>query len=230
MLGRATGGATGHEKPWWYYLSLFVGQRRGGYVWDQSVFLLPAVIGGFLAMKCRGLPRFLAIYAAANLLILSVTPYKTPWVVINVLPGLCALAALALARLPKKLALFAALVVVAGLGWQTRQVVFRLPADERNPFAYVHTSPDMKKVPALAAAAPAGLIKVISKEYWPLPWYLRRRAGTGYWTEPPENCDGALVFTDAEQAGVVRARLHGKYRESFLGLRPGFVLVVFIRE
>jgi hypothetical protein len=28
----------------------------------------------------------------------------------------------------------------------------------------------------------------------------------------------------------VRAKLHGKYRESFLGLRPGFVCIVFTPE
>jgi len=82
-------------------------------------------------------------------------------------------------------------------------------------------------VPAFAAAAPPGPIKVISEEYWPLPWYLRARGEVGYWTQPPSDCDGALVFAGAGEADAVRARLHGPYRESFLGLRPGFVLVVF---
>jgi hypothetical protein len=72
-------------------------------------------------------------------------------------------------------------------------------------------------------------VKVISREYWPLPWYLRGRPETGYWTEPPADCDGALVLVEPEQAGTVRTRLRGRYQESFLGLRPGFVLVVFAR-
>ena len=61
----------------------------------------------------------------------------------------------------------------------------------------------MLKVPALAANAPAGPVKVISREYWPLPWYLRGRPETGYWTEPPADCDGALVFAEPDQADVV---------------------------
>ncbi len=229
MFTKVTGGASGHEKPWWYYARLFVFQRNGGYLWDQTVFVLPALAGGVIALRRSGLPRFVAVYTVTFTVILSVTPYKTPWLVVSVIPGLCALAALALAQLRGLLAAALALIVVLGLGWQTRQAVFLRPADERNPFAYVHTVPDMLKVPGLAAAAPAGPVKIISREYWPLPWYLRGRPETGYWAEPPANCDGALVFAEAAQADAVRSRLRGRYRESILGLRPGFMLVVFAR-
>lgn len=230
MLGRATAGVSGHEKPWWYYGSLFVWQRNGGYLWDQTLFILPALAGLVVAVRWRGLPRFLAAYTAIVWLVLSATPYKAPWLVINLIPGLCALAALALTRCRRPVAVTLALLVLVALGWQTREAVFQRPADPRNPFAYVHSTPDVKKVPALAAAAPAGPVKVISREYWPLPWYLRRRIEVGYWTNPPADCDGALVFVDARLAAEVRARLHGHYHEGFLGLRPGFVLVVFQRE
>ena len=229
MAIKATAGLSGHEKPWWYYGSLFIWQRNG-YVWDQTLFLVPALAGGVVALRRRGLPRFVAINTAVIAIIFSVTPYKTPWLAVGIIPGLCALAALALAQLRRPVALPLAFFMVLSLIWQMRQAVFLRPADERNPFAYVHTSPDMKKVPALAAAAPVGPVKIISPEYWPLPWYLRRRPETGYWKEPPADCDGALVLADAAQAGAVRERLKGKYREGYLGLRPGFVLVVFERE
>lgn len=229
MLTRVAGGESGHEKPWWYYARLFVWQRNGGYLWDQTLFILPALVGGVLAWRRGGLARFVAVHTVLVALLLSLTPYKTPWQVVNLVPGLCALAALAVVQLQGRLAVFAGCVVALSLGWQTRQAVFLRPADERNPFAYVHAVPDMLKVPALAAAAPAGPVKVISREYWPLPWYLRGRPETGYWAEPPVDCDGALVFVEADQADAVRARLKGNYRESFLGLRPGVVIVVFTR-
>lgn len=230
MFMRATAGLSGHEKPWWYYGSLFVWQRNGGYLWDQSLLLLPALAGGVLAWRHRGLSRFLVLYTATIAILFSVTPYKTPWLVVGMMPGLCALAALCIGRLARPVAVVLTILVLVALGWQTRQAVFRLAADERNPFAYVHPVPDMKKVPALAAAAPVGPVKVIAAEYWPLPWYLRARPEVGYWTEPPANCDGALVFADAAQADAVRGRLKAKYHESFLGLRPGIMLVVFQRE
>jgi uncharacterized protein (TIGR03663 family) len=230
MLTRVTGGASGHEKPWWYYASLFVFQRNGGCLWDQSAFLVAALAGGWLALRRRGLPCFVAVFTAAAALLLSATPYKTPWLAISLVPGMCLLAAFALSRMRQPVALALTVVVLLELGWQTRQAVFRRPADSRNPLAYVHSSPDMQKVPAIAAAAPAGPVKIISKEYWPLPWYLRHRPEAGYWTEPPSNCDGPLIFAGAEVADVVRARLRGTYRESFLGLRPGVILVVFVRQ
>jgi uncharacterized protein (TIGR03663 family) len=230
MFGKATAGTSGHEKPWWYYARLFVWQRLGGYLWDQSLFVLPALAGAWLAWRRGGLARFAAVYTIAVAVILSVTPYKTPWQVVNLVPAACVLAALAIVELRGRLAAFYGFVAVASLVWQMRQAVFLRPADERNPFAYVHTVPDMLKVPALAVAAPAGPVKVIGREYWPLPWYLRKRTETGYWTEPPADCDGALLFVEADQADAVGARLNGKYQKSFLGLRPGFVLVVFTRE
>jgi hypothetical protein len=58
---------------------------------------------------------------------------------------------------------------------------------------------------------------------------LRARPAVGFWTEAPADCDGELLFVEADQAEAVRARLKGKYTESFLGLRPGVLVVVFTR-
>jgi hypothetical protein len=113
-------------------------------------------------------------------------------------------------------------------------VSFTRPANPRNPYAYVHSAPDVLKVRPLAEAVrraqPDGAIKVIGPEYWPLPWYLRGLPRVGYWNEPPDDCDGALVITSAELAETVRARLHGDYAMSYLGLRPDVVLVVFTKS
>jgi predicted membrane-bound mannosyltransferase len=114
---------------------------------------------------------------------------------------------------------------------QTDRVTRAYASDARNPYAYVHSSPDVLKFRPLAAAAlarsPDAVVRVISEEYWPLPWYLRGLDRVGYWTQAPADCDGALVIASAGQADTVRARLHGRYRESYLGLRPGFVCLVF---
>jgi hypothetical protein len=137
------------------------------------------------------------------------------------------LAASSLDRLRPRLAVPLTTAVLLSLAWQVRQAVFQFPASSKNPLAYVHTAPDMLKVPAMAAAAPPGPVKVISEEYWPLPWYLRARSETGYWQSPPADCDGSLVFVSADLAAEVRQRMRKSYEESYLGLRPGFTLVVF---
>jgi hypothetical protein len=108
-------------------------------------------------------------------------------------------------------------------------VSFTRPADQRNPYAYQHSAPDMLKVRPMADAARRTFrsepILVIGPEYWPLPWYLRGIARVGYYATPPENCDGALVIVAAELHDAVRARMHGDYAMSYIGLRPGVVLI-----
>ena len=231
---RATGDS-GHEKPWWYYAVLFGWEKNGGLVFQQLAFSALALTGALLAFVTREkFLRGVAVYTLLVLLALSLPPYKTPWHAVHLVPGLAVLAAGTLGLIRWR-----AIAVVATTSLlflqlsQTHLVAFLRAADARNPYAYVHSSPDVLKIRTLASAAldahPAGTIRVISEEYWPLPWYLRAvpAAAVGYWSSPPADCDGALVIASATHAVAVRARLHGDYHESYLGLRPGFLCVVF---
>ena len=229
-------GESGHDKPWWYYLSFFGVHRAGGVPWGQPAFAVLAFAGLVVAVVTRNkFLRWSAVYAAVVIVFLSLPGYKTPWHTVHFAPTLALLGAGALAVLPGWRSAAVLLTAVLALQlWQVRLAVFRYPADQRNPHAYVHSSPDVLKYRPLADAAlarhPGGAVRVISEEYWPLPWYLRGLPSAGYWNTPPADCDGALIITSAEQAGAVRARLHGRYRESFLGLRPGFICVLFTPE
>jgi hypothetical protein len=178
--------------------------------------------------------RWAALYTGIVVVALSLPPYKTPWHAVHLVPGFALLAAGALAALPfRPLAIAVATCTLALQLKQTNLSSFLRPADARNPYAYVHSSPDVRKIRSLAEAAlartPAGVIRVISEEYWPLPWYLRTvpPASVGYWSTPPADCDGALVVASAAHAVAVRARLRGDYHETYLGLRPGVLCVVF---
>lgn len=244
---RFSAGPTGHEKPWGYYLQLLTWTRSGGLVWHQLALLGLAAIGAGIGFRAALTGRgpggnaagWPALYTVSLLVALSAFAYKTPWHAVHFIPGLALLAAIALAAIASLrtgfwLALPLAVVTLASLYQQTARVAFQRPADARNPYAYVHSSPDVLKVTTLAAHARAAFptepIRVISDEYWPLPWYLRRETGVGFWTTPPEGCDGALIITAVDQAEAVRARLKFRYRETFLGLRPGVLCAVFIRE
>jgi uncharacterized protein (TIGR03663 family) len=237
IAARLGAGDTGHEKPWWYYLRLFAWQRNGGLVFEQAGFAALALAGAWAALA-RGTPLLLwaAAYTLLILVALSAAAYKTPWHAIHLVPGLAILAAGALAELPRgatgRLAAAAAALCVLGLLWfQADRVARAYASDARNPYAYVHSSPDVLKFRAMADAAlgrdPGGIVRVISEEYWPLPWYFRGLANVGYWGSPPADCDGAMVVASAGLADTVRSRLHGRYGSSYLGLRPGFVCVVF---
>lgn len=277
---RATAG-TGHEKPWWYYLRLFGWHREGGLLWHQLAFTALALCGAALAFRRTepvpdltaearlgaippALLRRALIYAVIVTLVFSVTPYKTPWHILHLVPALALLASGALGILASPstasahmaadgateaglaaarrfrlltsriVASFVFVAVAQTLISQTKLAVFLRPADARNPYAYVHSSPDVERARGLAEVAlarnPAGIVRVISEEYWPLPWYFRGLERIGYWTTPPDGCDGALIIASQTQADAVRSRLRGRYRESFLGLRPGFLCVVFTPE
>lgn len=233
---RRAGAGAGHEKPWWYYLQLFAWQKNGGLVWQQLFFSLLALIGATLALvRPRTFPRWVAVYTLIVAGALSLTPYKTPWHAVHFVPGMAILAATAIAALPRWwLAIPVAALALAAQAAQTRLAVFLRPADARNPYAYVHSSPDVLKfrplVDAALARRPDGIVRVIGGEYWPLPWYLRGLSRVGYWSEPPADCDGAVVVTTMDYADTVRSRLHPPYRETFLGLRPGVLCAVFTRQ
>jgi uncharacterized protein (TIGR03663 family) len=231
---------TGHEKPWWYYLRMFGWYREGGLVWHQAAFSALAIAGAVVAFVRRVVfLRGVALYTLTIVGAFSFFAYKTPWHVVHFVPGMAVLAAgtlIAIARLRtgRLVAVAFAILVTATLYQQTGRAAFLRPGDQRNPYAYVHSSADVLKYRALAEAAaaraPGEPIRVISEEYWPLPWYLRGIPRVGFYSTPPENCDGALVIVSANQADAVRAKLRGKYRESFLGLRPGFACILFTPE
>ncbi|HYP17890.1 MAG TPA: flippase activity-associated protein Agl23 [Opitutus sp.] len=237
--GERAVGATGHEKPFGYYAALFGWQKSGGLVFHQTGFTLLALVGGAVAVRPwnsqpeqQRFVRASLVYLAIVALTLSLVPYKTPWHVVHLLPAVAVLAAFALEALrPVGLAAAAATAVLFLQASQTRLVAFQRPADARNPYAYVHSAPDVLKVRALTEAArlqfPTAPVRVIGDEYWPLPWYLRGLPQVGYWTSPPKECDGALVIVSEPHADEVRARLRGRYRESLIGLRPGVLCVVF---
>ncbi len=240
---RVTGGA-GHEKPWHYYAQLFLPHSIGGYHWNQSAFLALALLG---LSACWWAPRvyrppvrFWSVYLIGLGLLFSAIPYKTPWLVLNLLPGLVLLGAAAVGALAARglRGTAVAVIVLVATAWmqvgQLKLAVYLRPGDTRNPLAYVHPSPDVRKVRPLVESArrqdSEGIVRIISAENWPLPWYLRGLEGVGYWTSPPEDCDGAVVIVAADLAEIVRDRLKHTYEESYLGLRPGFVMITFTRE
>jgi uncharacterized protein (TIGR03663 family) len=232
--------STGHEKPWWFYLRLF-GWIRQGVVWQQLGFSALAAAGLAVAFFTRD--RFLrgvAIYTLIIVAAFSAFALKnySPWQSIHFVPGFALLAAGSLAAMARLLtgkfvAVPLALLVGISQFTQTKLSSYVRPADARNPYAYVHSVPDVLKyrplVEAALARSPDKPVHVVVEDrgYWPLPWYFRGLPRVAYWETPPTECDGALVIVSASQADSVRARLHGAYQESFLGLRPGFVCIVF---
>jgi predicted membrane-bound mannosyltransferase len=134
------------------------------------------------------------------------------------------------------------LAACAHLGVQSWQASVRYGADPRNPYAYLHTSPDFMRLvqrvadlSALHADRERMLIRVAAGPYeqWPLPWYLRRMARVGYWprAEAAGPFEGTpVIIASQEQAGAVEAALGDRYISEMYGLRPEVFLTVFIER
>jgi uncharacterized protein (TIGR03663 family) len=262
-LGRAwaetghPGGAEMHAHPWPYYLKMLIFSRYGpGPWWSEALIVALAVVGISVALFDRRatganprLLRFLAFYTIVLVLMYSSIPYKTPWCMLTFLHGMILMAgvgAAALIRMARGKAVRATvcLLLLAGagqLGWQAYLGSYRFYVDSRNPYVYAHTSPDVRRmarrIDEIAAVHPDGrdmVVKVVTADYWPLPWLLRRYPNVGYWKTPPdampENPDAPVVVMSIENQDELDTRLRDDYQADFFGVRPEVLQALYIRQ
>ncbi len=244
---------SGHEKPFYYYMALLTGLKGGlGILAGEGAVVLIALSAAFIGFRRNWLMtpngqlrRFLASFTLILFIIYSLIPYKTPWLVLSLLLGLALLAGSGLQalydRYPKSLARvgISTLLIIA-LALLLRGVYltnFRFSADPRNPYAYVHPNTDVLKIEerlnGLAEVSPNGprlSIKVISEEYWPLPWYLRHYENSGYWNDIPEAPDASVIIVSAKLQQNLETRISQKYQIEYRGLRPGVILLIYVEQ
>jgi len=252
-----SGGAGAHDHPWHYYLGILAYARYGrGAWWSEGLILALALVGLIAALWPRRsnegmppLPRFLAFYTLFLTAIYSAIPYKTPWCALSFLHGMILLAGfgvVALVRLvPTHLLKAAVVLLLAAAGHQLAGQAYRAALDRRfvcdyrNPYVYGHTTWDLlevsRRAEQIAPVHPKGramVIKVIAsdRDYWPLPFYLRRFPNVGYWSDLPADPDADLVIVSADLADALERRLRGDYFSETRGLRPRVLLRVYIRR
>jgi uncharacterized protein (TIGR03663 family) len=232
----ARAGGQGHEKSFWYYARLLAGG------WSGAVILVFAGIGLCRAARSPAVvTRFaIAIYALLIAAIYSTIPYKTPWLALNFWLPITILAGIAiegvwLAR-PKFSARALILVCIAAVGFliahDTRERVFHIPADEKNPYAYAHTGEDLLRLaPRLTELARQNnlshpLIAVVATDAWPLPWYLRKFSRVGFWQPGQETGPADFFITTTDVSGRLTEQLKN-FRPEFFGVRPEVLLMLW---
>ncbi len=236
-------GDTDHTYPFLHYVHLLWPHSSGGVPWGEPLLLAFAFAGVILAFRSNA-PRALRLVAActcALLLIYSLIPYKTPWLLLTPIVGLCVLAGhgiFALRHVHRHgfaLAVAAALATTAQLAGRTQRSLDRYPGDERNPYFYQQAPRGfhrlVQRIEELAATRPKEApltLAVVSPDYaWPLPWYLREHPSTGFFTSPPpaEFRYDVLIWdsrisVDTEWPEDAVVELHG--------LRPNVLLYLMI--
>ena len=248
-----SGGAGIHDHPWNYYFQILLGlENTRGPHWHERMIVITAAIGLLFALFTKPASgadvrfrRFVAFYTVLLALAYSAIPYKTPWCMLGFLHGMILLAGIGIVALLRRPSNRLARVILAlvllfaayQLGTKAYAASFTFCADERNPYVYGHTSTDLlhlvQRIEDITKTAPEGqntLMKVITLDAWPLPWYLRKFTRVGYWPGPIDNPDAPIVIMSAELQSEVEPHFRDTYQTECYGLRPGVLLVMFIRQ
>jgi uncharacterized protein (TIGR03663 family) len=232
----ARAGGQGHEKPFWYYARLLAGG------WSGAAILVVTALGFFRAIRspASGARFSIAIYALLIAAIYSLIPYKTPWLALNFWLPLAILAGLAVEWLwlawPRFFIRVWLLVFIAVIGFlvahDTRDLVFQIPADEKNPYAYAHTGEDLLRLPTRLEELARQIkvsnprIAVVAADAWPLPWYLRKFSEVGFWQPEQETGPANFFITTTDVSGRLAERLKN-FRPEFFGVRPNVLLILW---
>jgi len=233
-------GMAQHKAPWYTYLNWLLR--------EEPVTLVLGTCGALLALFQRRsrFALFAGLWWFTLLFAYSVLPYKTPWILLNVLLPMSFSAGYAAERL------WNARFFVPGSVWR-RQFPVSLMAgvllftlyqscrlnfyrydDDRDVYPYVQTRREfldlMQQVDRIAnidGTKQYTSIVIMSPEYWPLPWYLRDYKNTGYFGKPIQT-NASLVIASVHQLPELVPLLADRYR--LIGeypLRSGVQLVLY---
>ena len=265
------GGNSLHIHPWYYYIKMLLYSRFfDGPRWSEALIVLLALVGFAAAMTKKGLSsanihlvRFIGFYTLILTVVYSLIPYKTPWCMLGFLHGMILLAgvgAVALVKLlpnvlPRLIILLLIFESSVFLSWQAYQSNYEYYSDSRNPYVYAHPTDEVftivQRIEEMARAHPDGYrmhIQIIcpGKDYWPLPWYLRRfEYGTIDWWESVDNggASAPLIICSPEVEAALTRKLYAltpfEQRKMYMflfdepyymWLRPKVKLLGFVRK
>jgi uncharacterized protein (TIGR03663 family) len=247
------GSAAMHQQPWYYYLKMLAYTKDApGPWWSEGLILALAAVGLVASLRGRlpaiihpELALFLAIYTLCMTVTYAMIPYKTPWNMLGFLHGLILMAGIGAGvifhGLPWRTSRAAwVLLLLAGtwqLAGQAARANFRFCADQRNPYVYAHSAPDVvrlaQRIEEIAALHPDGRsmrIHFITPDYWPMPYYLRKFDQIGYWSEVPANPDAPVMVVSADLQERLEPQLRDAYHAAFYGLRPDVLLLLYVRQ
>jgi uncharacterized protein (TIGR03663 family) len=225
----------------WYTYGLWLVRE------EAPIFVL-GIAGTALALFQRRnrFAVFVGAWAGGLLLVYSALPYKTPWILPNMLLPM----SLAAGHLAQKLwdssgkllrgtfvrpALAALLFFSLAVSfYQAVQLNFIHYDDDRYVYPYAQTRRgflDLIVQLDEIAGRTGGkqtTIAVVTTQFWPLPWYLRDYKNVGYYDHVIPT-SSTVVIASPKQITELMPSLAGRYRlAGSYPLRPGAYLLLFV--
>lgn len=221
---------SGHAKPFVYY-SLILLQY-------ELPLVLLSFLGIFYAFRTKNsFYRIIVVWAVVMFLSYSFTPYKTPWLIINITFPLCFLSAIGLSNMYKRnknyrLTALIAIIAVFYLGFFSVQTSFLYSWQQSNKFAYVQTDIDALRLLGYLKDNPNKSILLFSNNYWPLPFYLQNFyidyiSSTNY--DHLERYLSRYDYLILDQEGFNNLNLENVDYKSYL-LRPGVNIYLVFKK
>ncbi len=213
----------GHEKPFFYYTELL------------AKFELPLLVFALIGMahfRKSLFSKFSAYVLVSAWLLFSTLAYKTPWNILHIMLPLAIVAGIGVQGLYSRAGKLAVLALVIGLvytSWISYNTNYVNHSGQFNELAYVTTTPELlSMVNRIYTYNTSTEIKVLSNDYWPLPWYLRDYKSAGYYGKITDNPDADVVIIKKEDRESLN--LTGVYESADYQLRYGVWLTAFFRS
>ena len=237
---------SGHEKPALWYLQLLlwpeVANPLRWSLWALMAAALAAGAVGILRLSRRApdpealMAVFLLTAGALQLLVYSLIPYKTPWLMVVPLAHFCLLAGLLPALAGRSIwgpvGIFFLILSSAN---QAAGLSGRFAG--QHPYRYVTTSQDLPRLAEWLLqlqgthSGQPFPIAVVGRNYWPLPWYLRPFAEVGYFPSVPSDPTSfAIILVLPEQAEPAEILLAESHMGLPRSLRENTPLMAYIRQ
>jgi uncharacterized protein (TIGR03663 family) len=237
-------GTVAHVHPLYTYIEWLL--RREG-----PLLLLGALGALLIVLKPKNaFALFAALWAFGLIAAYSLIPYKTPWLILNFIVPLALIAGYAIQAIYELdgrewrvtgVILFAAVSFTA---YQSIDLNFINYDNDDTSYVYVyaHTTRGIfdlvNEIDRIGNERTGGQtgITIVSPDYWPLPWYLRKYSRVGYYgrlapsTEP-------MIVANANQQPEIEANFRDMYQQvrskkqdGTFELRPGVKLLLYERR
>lgn len=193
---------------------------------------------------------FAALWSFGLIAAYSLIPYKTPWLVLNFIVPLALIGGFVIQEiyeLDRGQLRVAAIVLFAALAVSTYQTIDLNFINYDNDdtyyvYVYAHTRRGMldlvRNVEQIAREREGNQtgITIVSRDYWPLPWYLRDYPRTAYFGRMAQSTE-PLIIANEDQKAEIEANFGELYRQvpskdasGSFELRPGVRLLLYVRR